>query len=135
MKIDFNYNKQGEDKGINDTYFYKCLKLSQLHHAYSVIYLFCKDPFSNVSPKVLLDTSIFVFILLGDTTFDNCDVNGIFQTFVLYVMAKNARIIGACNVAKFAYKRLSTFHIPFNWREKLTLETLLIQVSILVNQL
>ena len=107
------------------------MKLSQLFYAYSLIYLFCKDPFTNVPPKYLFDASIFVFIALSDPTYDNDYADGISLAFVLYTMAKNAQVIGIYNVSKFAYKRLSNFNIPFAWREKIMLESLLIQVSII----
>ena len=108
------------------------MKLSQLFYAYSLIYLFCKDPFTNVPPKYLFDASVFVFIALNDPTYDNDHADGISLAFVLYTMAKNAQVIGIHNVSKFAYKRLSTFNTPFAWRDRVALETLLAQVSILL---
>jgi hypothetical protein len=124
--------KDERDKRKDNMRFYKCMKSSQLYYAHSLIYLFCKDPFTNASPKLLFDTSLFVITLLNGTMCKN-DRNGILLSFVLYTLAKNAQIIGVYNVAKFAYRRLSTLYVRFEWRDKLALEVLLIQVSILVN--
>lgn len=97
---------------------------SHLYYAYHLIHCYCYDSFTLHQPEVLLHASLFLLNSLTDTM----TPLGISRANILYTLAKQARLLGANDLAKCAYTQLHSQKCSYVWGDSIELELMMLQV-------
>ena len=123
----FPYLKSNEVSSYIDgiRIFYNQRQLFQLYYAYSIVDEFCNDSFTSMQLEALYHLAIF---LINCLDLENVP-DGISVVNILCTLAKQARRLGAFQVARFAYKRLQILNVPKRLAGDMNLDPLTIQVS------
>ncbi|CAM9409830.1 unnamed protein product [Pylaiella littoralis] len=99
--------------------------LADLYHAFHHVHSFTTDPFTDLQPEVLLQVSRFLVNSLGEAE----PPRGISRAHTLYTLAKQAKVLGAFKLARFAYDRLQRQRVPPLWQDQIDLDMLTVQAS------
>ncbi|CAM9548057.1 unnamed protein product, partial [Choristocarpus tenellus] len=100
-------------------------RLADLYHAFHLVHSFTVDPFTSLQPDVLLQVSRFLINSLGEGE----SPQGISRAHTLYTLAKQAKILGAFKLARFAYDRLQRQQIPPLWQDQIDFDMLTVQAK------
>ncbi|CAM9369469.1 unnamed protein product [Ectocarpus fasciculatus] len=100
-------------------------RLADLYHAFHHVHSFTTDPFTDLQPEVLLQVSRFLVNSLGEAE----PPRGISRAHTLYTLAKQAKVLGAFKLARFAYDRLQRQRVPPLWQDQIDLDMLTVQAS------
>jgi len=100
-------------------------KMSNLYSAYQHIYSFTTDPFTNLQPEMLFQVARYIL----NTMSSEEAPYGISRVFTLYTLAKQAKLLGAYKLARFAYERLNSLRVPPAWQDQLDLDMLTVQAK------
>ncbi|CAM9531119.1 unnamed protein product [Ectocarpus sp. 6 AP-2014] len=95
-------------------------RLADLYHAFHHVHSFTTDPFTDLQPEVLLQVSRFLVNSLGEAE----PPRGISRAHTLYTLAKQAKVLGAFKLARFAYDRLQRQRVPPLWQDQIDLDML-----------
>ena len=98
--------------------------LSELYYGFHYIQQYVDAPFTNMVPEALFNISRFLVNRLG-----NQQPFGISRVYTLFTMAKHANTLEAFKLAREAYQKLQTLHIPAPWVEQIDLSVLKIQAK------
>eukprot|EP00903_Cladosiphon_okamuranus_P013353 g12445.t1 len=99
--------------------------LADLYHAFHHVHTFTTDPFTDLQPEVLLQVSRFLVNSLGEAE----PPRGISRAHTLYTLAKQAKVLGAFKLARFAYDRLQRQRVPPFWQDQIDLDMLTVQAK------
>jgi len=82
---------------------------ADLYYAYSTIYSYITDPFTNQQPEVLFQVARFIINSLG-----SCEVIplGISTASTIYTLAKQSMSLGCYKLARHSYERLNKLKLP-----------------------
>jgi len=97
---------------------------SHLYYAYHLIHSYCHDPFTLHQPEVLLRASLFLINSLTDTM----TPLGISRANILYTLAKQAMLLGANDLARYAYTQLQSQKCSNVWGDSIELGLMMLQV-------
>ncbi|CAM9714504.1 unnamed protein product [Scytosiphon promiscuus] len=100
-------------------------RLADLYHAFHHVHTFTTDPFTDLQPEVLLQVSRFLVNSLGEAE----PPRGISRAHTLYTLAKQAKVMGAFKLARFAYDRLQRQRVPPLWQDQIDLDLLMVQAK------
>jgi len=101
------------------------MKRADWYYAYSSIHNFCNDPFTSLQPEMLFQVSRFLINSMGQIDAPP----GISRVNTLYTLAKQAKVLGAFKLARFAYDRLQQLKVPGTWEDNIDLDVLTIQAK------
>lgn len=98
---------------------------ADLYYAYQHIQTYTKEPFTCLEPIVLFQVARFIINQLGTGEAPP----GISRVDTLYTLAKQAKLLGAYKLARFAYDRLQKLKLPESWQDGIDLDMLTIQAK------
>ena len=101
------------------------MKKADWYFGYSSIHTFCNDPFTSLQPEMLFQVSRFLINSIGQADAPY----GISRVNILYTLAKQAKVLGAYKLARFAYDRLQQLKVPDTWDDNIDLDMLTIQAK------
>ena len=107
------------------TQYEEFMKKADWYYAYSSIHNFCNDPFTSLQPEMLFQVSRYLINSMGQIDAPS----GISRVNTLYTLAKQAKVLGAFKLARFAYDRLQQLKVPFTWEDNIDLDVLTIQAK------
>lgn len=103
--------------------FFKSRRTSDLYYSYQSIHKYTNEPFTTLSSDTVFNISRF---LLSSLLKDEAPY-GISKTFCIFAMAKQAKILKANKLARFALEKLNANKIPASWQEQVDLFALSIK--------
>jgi len=120
--------KLTKDKKKNERHlklYQEFMNKADWYYAYSSIHNFCNDPFTSLQPEMLFQVSRFLINSMGQIDAPY----GISRVNTLYTLAKQAKVLGAFKLARFAYDRLQQLKVPGTWEDNIDFDMLTIQAK------
>lgn len=99
---------------------------ADLYYAYSHIFSYITDPFTNQSPDLLFQVSRYIINSLGSS---ESIPYGISKTATLYSLAKQAMMLGGYKLARNIYDKLSKLYIQAKWIDEIEYDMLVVQAK------
>lgn len=102
---------------------------SSWYYAYQFISSFCDEPFTNIQPETVLQAAIFLLNSGCLGSMSDSPIKGISPFKIWYTIAKQSFTRSCFKTSKYAYQKLREMahNVPFDWQDKIELETLLVQ--------
>ena len=82
---------------------------ADLYYAYASVHSYVTDPFTSLQPEMLFQVSRFIINSLGNA--ENIPF-GISKASTIYTLARQAMMLGAFKLARYAYDKLSKLQVP-----------------------
>ena len=103
-----------------------CECKADLYFAYATIHSYVVDPFTAHQPETLFQVARFIINSLG-----NSEVYpfGISKSATLYTLARQAMVLGAYKLSRFAYDRLGKLQVPASKQAEVEMDMLSIQAK------
>ena len=105
--------------------YHDCMKKSGFYYAYHFIGQYCDSIFTDLHSDMLFNVSLYLLNTLKGEI-----INGVSRVKILCTLAEKATIVGAFEVARYAFRNLQDLKIPTNWEEKIDLNSMLIKVNV-----
>ncbi|XP_023209528.1 intraflagellar transport protein 122 homolog [Centruroides sculpturatus] len=92
--------------------FDKYQKRAEIYYAYHNIHRFIEEPFTSFFSEALFNMARYLLHqMIGDSLPD------VSRVAILYALAKQSRTLGAYKLARHAYDKLQSLHIPARFQE------------------
>jgi intraflagellar transport protein 122 len=112
--------------------FYDNYQISEAYYAYHFVQRYMDEPFTSHQSESLFNMALFVLNYTNRKPVPKgislaTYIEGISRVYVLFALAKLARVLGAYKTARYAYEKLLTCVIPNEWIDMIELGTLTIR--------